>query len=86
MTKRFNGTVKWFNDSRGFGKILPDAEDAAEIWFHFRHLRMDGFKTVKEGARVSFELGENHKGHMAVKIDVEGIPSSESPKSQLLDS
>ena len=49
------GTVKWFNDSKGFGFITPD--DGSEDWFaHFSAINMSGFKTLKEGQKVSYKL------------------------------
>lgn len=62
------GTVEWFNDQLCYGFIKPDALEASDIFFHFSYLQMDGFRTIKKGARVSFEIGENHKGPMAVNI------------------
>ena len=58
------GTVKWFNDAKGFGFINPD-NDASDVFAHFSAIQMDGFKTLKEGERVKFELVEGPKGKLA---------------------
>lgn len=61
------GTVKWFNDAKGFGFITP--EDASEDLFaHFSAISMDGFKTLKEGQKVSFDVTQGPKGKQASNI------------------
>ena len=61
------GTVKWFNDSKGFGFITPD--DGREDRFtHFSAINMNGFKTLKEGEKVSFEVVQGPKGKQASNI------------------
>ena len=62
-----NGTVKWFNDANGFGFIQPEG-GGADAFAHFSAITMEGFKSLKEGSRVSFELAEGPKGPMAVNI------------------
>ena len=49
------GTVKWFNDAKGFGFITPD-EGGEDLFAHFSAINMNGFKTLKEGQKVSFEV------------------------------
>jgi cold shock protein len=61
------GTVKWFNDAKGFGFIEPD-EGGPDAFAHFSAIEMEGFKTLKEGARVSFELSDGPKGRLALNI------------------
>lgn len=62
-----SGTVKWFNDAKGFGFITPD--DGNEVLFaHFSAIQMNGFKTLKEGQRVSFEIVQGPKGKQATNI------------------
>lgn len=61
------GTVKWFNDAKGFGFIAPDG-GGPDAFAHFSAIAMEGFKTLKEGARVSFELSDGPKGLMALNI------------------
>jgi CspA family cold shock protein len=61
------GTVKWFNDAKGFGFIQPDG-GGADAFAHFSAIQMEGFKTLKEGQRVDFELTQGSKGLMAANI------------------
>jgi CspA family cold shock protein len=62
-----SGTVKWFNDAKGFGFIEPDG-GGADVFAHFSAIAMEGFKTLKQGSRVSFELTEGPKGQLAQNI------------------
>lgn len=64
------GTVKWFNDAKGFGFIAPDG-GGPDAFAHFSAIAMDGFKTLKEGARVSFEPSQGPKGLLALNIQAE---------------
>lgn len=75
--ERLKGTVVWFSDPLGYGFIKPDGEGRKDIFFYYSYLQMDGFKTVKADSRVSFEIGENHRGPMAVKVVLESSPSNE---------
>jgi cold shock protein len=61
------GIVKWFNDSKGFGFIHPE-DGSEDLFAHFSAIDMDGFKTLKEGQRVSFEVGQGPKGKQALNI------------------
>ena len=61
------GTVKWFNDSKGFGLITPD-DKSEDVFAHFSAINMNGFKTLKEGQRVSFEVTSGPKGKQASNI------------------
>lgn len=61
------GTVKWFNDAKGFGFISPD-EGGEELFAHFSAIQMAGFKTLKEGQRVTFEVTQGPKGKQATNI------------------
>ncbi|MFM8866217.1 MAG: cold-shock protein, partial [Limnohabitans sp.] len=56
-----SGTVKWFNDAKGFGFIEPDG-GGPDAFAHFSAIQMEGYKSLKEGARVSFELTQGPKG------------------------
>jgi CspA family cold shock protein len=62
-----NGTVKWFNDAKGFGFIEPDG-GGADVFAHFSAIEMEGFKTLKQGARVSFDVTDGPKGQLAQHI------------------
>jgi cold shock protein len=61
------GIVKWFNDGKGFGFIRPE-DGSDDLFAHFSAIDMDGFKTLKEGQRVSFEVGQGPKGKQALNI------------------
>ena len=61
------GTVKWFNDAKGFGFITPD-DGGEDLFAHFSAIKMDGFKTLKEGQKVSFEVTQGPKGKQASNI------------------
>ena len=61
------GTVKWFNDSKGFGFVTPD-EGGEDVFVHFSAINMPGFKTLKEGERVTFEITNGAKGKQASNI------------------
>jgi len=61
------GTVKWFNDAKGFGFITPD-DGSEDLFAHFSSIQMNGFKTLKEGQRVAFEIIQGPKGKQALNI------------------
>ena len=60
------GTVKWFNDSKGFGFIEQDNGD--DIFVHFSAIQGDGFKSIQEGARVTFDVVDGPKGPAADNV------------------
>ena len=62
-----NGTVKWFNDAKGFGFIEPEG-GGADVFAHFSAVQMEGFRTLKQGGHVSFELVQGPKGDLAQNI------------------
>jgi len=64
-----SGTVKWFNDSKGYGFITPD-DGAKDVFVHFSNIAGEGFKTLAEGARVEFETREGTKGPEATNVSV----------------
>jgi len=61
------GTVKWFNDSKGFGFITQDG-GGPDLFAHFSAINLDGFKTLKEGQKVSFDVTQGPKGAQASNI------------------
>ena len=61
------GTVKWFNDTKGFGFITPEA-GGDDLFAHFSAIQGSGFKTLKEGQRVSFDVTTGPKGQQASNI------------------
>jgi CspA family cold shock protein len=64
------GTVKWFNDAKGFGFIEPDG-GGADVFAHFSAIEMEGFKTLKQGTRVTYEVTDGPKGQLARNIQPE---------------
>jgi len=61
------GIVKWFNDAKGFGFIEPEG-GGEDVFAHFSAIQMDGFRTLKQGGRVNYELVKGPKGDMAQNI------------------
>jgi CspA family cold shock protein len=61
------GTVKWFNDQKGFGFITPD-DGSPDVFAHFSEIQSDGFKTLTEGQKVEFEVQQGDKGPRAAAI------------------
>ncbi len=72
------GTVKWFNDAKGFGFIEPDG-GGSDVFAHFSAIAMEGFKTLKQGSRVSFEVTQGPKGQLAQNIQTEMQPIRTEP-------
>lgn len=60
------GTVKWFNNQKGYGFILDEAGN--DVFVHYTGLNMDGYKTLNEGQAVEFELVEGAKGAQAINV------------------
>jgi len=61
------GTVKWFNDAKGFGFVTPD-DGSEDLFAHFSAINMSGFKSLQEGQKVSFEVTQGPKGKQASNI------------------
>jgi len=66
MSNRQTGTVKWFNDEKGFGFITPTSGD--DLFVHFKAIKSDGFKSLKEGQQVSFVATQGSKGMQAEEV------------------
>ena len=69
MSDRESGTVKWFNDAKGFGFI--SRESGADVFVHFRSIEGDGFKSLVEGQKVSFSVTDGAKGPQAEAVRAE---------------
>ncbi len=69
MSERYRGTVKWFDNRKGYGFIQRDGFDE-DIFVHFREIRGEGFKTLFEGQQVEFGLIERDKGYAAQDVNV----------------
>ena len=61
------GTVKWFNDSKGFGFITPD-NGGKDLVAHHTEIQMDGYKSLEDGQRVEFEIAQGNKGPQAENV------------------
>ena len=61
------GTVKWFNESKGFGFISPD-EGGSDVFVHFSAIQGSGFRTLVEGQKVSYDISEGQKGPQASNV------------------
>jgi CspA family cold shock protein len=66
MSDRETGTVKWFNDSKGFGFI--EREGGTDVFVHYSSIRGEGFKTLQEGQKVEFTVGQGQKGPQAIDV------------------
>jgi len=66
MSERHSGTVKWFNDAKGYGFI--EREQGDDVFVHYRSIRGEGFRTLRQGARVEFDISETDKGFQAEDV------------------
>ena len=67
--KRYTGKVVWFSSKTGFGFVAPD-NGSKDVFVHFKHIQVEGFKTLRQGQIVEFEMGENDRGPMAVNVKI----------------
>ena len=65
-----NGIVKWFNNSKGYGFIAP--EEGEDLFVHYSSIDMDGYRTLKGGQQVAFEVAKGEKGAHAIKVSPVG--------------
>ena len=63
------GRVKWFNDRKGFGFIVPD-DGSDDVFVHHSNIASEGFRTLKEGQKVDFETGDGKKGPEAINVQL----------------
>jgi CspA family cold shock protein len=63
------GTVKWFNNAKGYGFILLDGDDSTDVFAHYSAINMDGYKTLKAGQAVKFRVEAGPKGMHAIAIE-----------------
>lgn len=68
MSQTETGTVKWFNDAKGFGFIARESGD--DVFVHFRSIQSTGFKSLQEGQKVSFVVTQGQKGLQAEQVQV----------------
>ena len=64
------GTVKWFNEQKGYGFIAPEGGTSKDVFVHFNSIVGSGFRTLAEGARVEFEIEQGQKGPQAANVVV----------------
>ncbi|MEC7860110.1 MAG: cold-shock protein [Pseudomonadota bacterium] len=67
--EKVTGTVKWFNDDKGFGFV--EREDGPDVFVHHTSIQMEGFKTLKEGQKVTMEVSQGEKGPQADSVSAE---------------
>ena len=67
MSDKTKGTVKWFNNSKGYGFITPES-GGSDLFVHMNDIQMDGYKTLRENQNVEFEITEGEKGPAATKV------------------
>ena len=85
------GIVKWFNNAKGYGFILPDEGNGEDVFAHYSSIEMEGYKTLKAGQLVAFDTINGPKGLHAISIRMLEKPPSiprddEAPKAQELTS
>ncbi|WP_275086816.1 cold shock domain-containing protein CspD [Pseudomonas congelans] len=74
------GKVKWFNNAKGFGFINAEGKSDEDLFVHFSAIEMDGYKTLKAGQKVRFEVAHGPKGLQAIKINSSDVPKQDPAK------
>lgn len=69
MAERHSGTVKWFNDGKGYGFIAPE-DGGKDLFVHYSEVSGDGFRSLREGDRVEYTVGHGDKGPSAKDVTV----------------
>ena len=67
MSDALKGTVKWFNDAKGFGFIEP-SDGGKDLFVHMSSIQMEGFKSLKDGQEVEYEVGDSDRGPVAEDV------------------
>jgi len=67
--ERLKGTVKWFNAQKGFGFIVPD-DGSKDLFVHYSSIKANGFRSLKEGDKVEYEIEQSDKGPKAVNVTI----------------
>lgn len=69
MSEKYDGTIKWFSNERGYGFVTIDGDaEEVEYFVHYSSIEMDGYKTLKGGQKVIFELNKTDKGLQAANV------------------
>ncbi len=68
MSDRYVGTVKWFNATKGYGFIGRDDNEGDDVFVHFSAIEMEGYRSLKQGQKVEFEIEQGPKGLQAAKV------------------
>lgn len=68
MSDRIVGTVKWFNATKGYGFIGRDDEGGDDVFVHFSAIEMEGYRSLKQGQKVEFEIEQGPKGFQAARV------------------
>ena len=69
MTNQNTGTVRWFDNKKGYGFITPENGDK-DLFVHMSEIQMDGFKTLSEDQRVSYDVGSSDRGPVATNVTI----------------
>lgn len=75
------GTVKWFNNAKGYGFVRPD-EGGEDLFVHYSYIQMDGYKSLKSGQPVEYEIQPANKGFHAVNLRAHGEASNEADSGE----